>query len=252
MIITHDLHIHTHLSRCAKPAATPGIYIENARSLGLQTIGIADHMWDAAIPLNDNQWKNFYKFQNYEHILLAKEEFSKVDSSGICILFGAEGEYDPVHHGIGVTEEVCEKLDFLLIPNSHTHMMMPKDLYEPKKQHADFMLKAFWYIITCPESKYITAIAHPFGAVACKLYPAADLYLLISYQAYCEAFHALKEKGITYEINTSGMHNLTDDEIKASPNMDIIRLAHECGTNSHLAPIVTRPKARSVFIRLRW
>ena len=46
MKITQDLHIHTKLSVCAKPAATFDMYIETAKAEGLETIGFADHLWD--------------------------------------------------------------------------------------------------------------------------------------------------------------------------------------------------------------
>ncbi|MBQ3080371.1 MAG: PHP domain-containing protein [Clostridia bacterium] len=229
MKTTQDLHVHTHLSICAEPFATPEAYIEKALEIGLTSLGIADHLWDSAVPLDDHPWKGFYGEQNYAHTALSREEFAKIDTKGIRILFGAEGEYDPVNHGIGLTEEVCQKLDFLLIPNSHTHMMMPKDYYEPKQKHADFMLKAYFDIINCPLSGYITSIAHPFAAVACKPYPSGDLYPLISYNQYKEAFDAAKEKSIAFEINTSGLLKYTKDEIKSLPRLDVFRIAKECG-----------------------
>ena len=43
MKITHDFHIHTHLSVCAKDSATVEHYAEVAKNLGLKKLGFADH-----------------------------------------------------------------------------------------------------------------------------------------------------------------------------------------------------------------
>ena len=49
MFIDHDMHIHTHYSRCADATATAEHYIQKAHELGLKKIGFADHMWDSAV-----------------------------------------------------------------------------------------------------------------------------------------------------------------------------------------------------------
>ena len=134
MKITSDLHIHTRLSSCAKPEATVEYYMNKAREMGLKTLGFTDHLWDSAIP-NANK---FYVPQDFRHISEIRAELDAADKTGIDrILFGAEGEYDPWRHGVALTPEVAEQLEILLVPNSHTHMMMPKDCYEPPRRHAD-------------------------------------------------------------------------------------------------------------------
>ena len=43
MKITHDFHIHTHLSHCGHPSAQVEHYMKTAKELGLKKIGFADH-----------------------------------------------------------------------------------------------------------------------------------------------------------------------------------------------------------------
>ncbi|MBR3928373.1 MAG: PHP domain-containing protein [Clostridia bacterium] len=229
MKITQDLHMHTHLSSCAKPEATLEAYIRQAAELGLDTLGIADHLWDDKIPLGDEDyWRPFYSPQNLSHVLKAREEIKSVDAKGLRILFGAEAEYDPVRCDIALSDEAGEILDFVLIPNSHTHMMMPKSLYEPYQAHADFMVKATHEILKSARAKYITALAHPFDAVACP-YDKSLLYPLISRSEYEDIFLEAKEKSIAIEINTSPFLNKTDEEIKRNPKWQFFAIAKECG-----------------------
>ena len=68
-----------------------------------------------------------------------KPEIEKACTESLKIYFGGEAEYDPWHHDVSVTEAAAEQMDFLLVPNSHTHITMPKDLYEPYEKHADLL-----------------------------------------------------------------------------------------------------------------
>ena len=156
--LEHDFHVHTHLSSCAKDSATIAHYVAKARELGIKKLGLADHMWDAAIP-GASKW---YSVQDFAHISTIREEIAAVEHEGIEFLIGAEGEYDYAHRGIALSEAVAEQLDFLIVPNSHTHMTMPKDFYEPHEKHIEYMIDAFMDIVTSDVAPYITAIPHPF------------------------------------------------------------------------------------------
>ncbi|MBE7014208.1 MAG: hypothetical protein E7419_03245 [Ruminococcaceae bacterium] len=115
--ITHDFHIHTSLSFCAKESATIDAYVKIAKNIGLKKIGISNHFWDSKIPKIDTYYKTkydvgFYDNQDFNHILGDKTEISKYKDCGVEILFGAEAEYDPIRHGVGITEEVQNNLIF--------------------------------------------------------------------------------------------------------------------------------------------
>ena len=224
MKITHDLHVHTHLSSCANESATIEHYINKAKELGLTMIGFTDHMWDSAI-VGANGW---YQRQNFEHILKLKDELAHNDTNGINILFGCETEYDLAHKGVAISEEVAKKLDFLIVPNSHTHITMPKDYYTPYQKHADFMLEAFYDIMNSNVVKYITAIAHPFFAVGCP-YDDRELFELISDEQFEDCFRLAKANDVALEINLACYKNKTLSELYADPSLRMYRIAKNAG-----------------------
>lgn len=212
MKFTSDLHIHTHLSSCGKPEATVEYYMNKAREIGLKTLGFTDHMWDSAVP-GATKW---YAPQNFEHIMKIREELDAADKTGIDrILVGAECEYDPWHHGVAVSPAVAEQLDVLLVPNSHTHIVMPKAYYQPRR-HAEFMLEAFYDILNSEVSRYITAIPHPFAAVNCsKYYPATYPFHSISDDEFRRCFAAAAKKGIALEINPYNFRNAPVEDLES-------------------------------------
>ena len=224
MKITHDLHIHSHLSSCANETATVKHYINKASELGLATIGFTDHMWDSAIE-GANGW---YKKQNFEHILTLKEKIAKEDNQGLQILFGCETEYDYAHKGIAISEEVARQLDFLIVPNSHTHITMPKEFYTPYQKHADFMLEAFFDIMNSKVVEYITAIAHPFFAVGCP-YDNRELFGLISDAQFEDCFKLAKANDVALEINLACFRNRSLAALYSDPSLRMYRIAKDIG-----------------------
>lgn len=233
MKIEHDFHIHTGLSSCAKDKenATLEKYLENAREYGLKKLGFADHLWDSAIK-GAPRW---YQPQNVDHVLPLKEKLRAAKANGLLdeenkiqMYFGCEAEYDYAHRDVALTEAAAEQFDFVIVPNSHTHIVMPKDYYEPHQRHADFMLQAYEDIINSKVSRYITAMAHPFQAVCCP-YPYGELIDLISDDQFKRLFDQTAEKGIAFEINMAGVSRRTDEEIEKLPQIRLFRLAKECG-----------------------
>lgn len=227
MRINHDFHIHTTLSLCAHDAsATVENYVRNAKRNGITKLGFSNHMWDSAIP---GASERFYKPQNYDHLALLRPEIEKFGGDdGIQLYFGCEAEYDPARRDIALTEEIARKFDYILVPNSHTHMMMPKEFYEPKQRHAQFMLDAFLDTVKSPLAKYVTAMAHPFSAVCCP-YPRELLYPLISDAQYGEAFSLAREADIAIELNTCGYVHSTLQQILDHPSLRMFAIAKECG-----------------------
>lgn len=234
MKIEHDIHLHTHLSLCAQPEATVEEYVRYAKAQGIRTIGISDHFWDESVP---GAWE-WYQKQNYAHILESKEDIKRCEGDGVKILFGAECEYSYATHGVAITPEIASELDFLLVPNSHTHMTMPKNFYEDRRRHAEFMLNAYYDIIESDVSEYITAIAHPFDAVCCP-YDNEECYREISDAEFRDCFKKTAEKGIGIEINTASFAKKDIALIEKSGYLRMVRLARECGckftfgTDSH-------------------
>lgn len=224
MKIKHDFHIHTNLSICANETATLENYIKIAEKLGLTKIGISNHFWDSDI---DGAF-DFYKTQDFEHISKIRSEIEKAASPDLKIYFGAEAEYDPKHRDVSVTERTAERLEYLLVPNSHTHITMPREYYQPYQKHVDYMIEAYNDIISSRVSRYITAVAHPFQAVACP-YDNEILINMISDDTFKRLFDKTARKGIAFEINVCSMRSKTHDRIENCAQIRMFRLAKECG-----------------------
>ena len=223
MKITHDLHIHTNLSVCAKPGATFDMYVETAKNEGLNVLGFADHLWDDTY---EHRCRGFYKIQNVEHVLSLKEQLRPVD--GIDVYLGCEAEYDPLRHGVALSPENAEKFDFVIVPTSHTHMVMSKELYEPMEKHKEFMLEAWRDVLECEVAKYVTAMAHPFQPVCCP-YGWEPMIEYITDDEYKYAFDLAAKKGVAIEVNVSGLRWKSNENIETSPLMRMFRIAKESG-----------------------
>jgi len=223
-IIKHDFHVHTSLSLCADKEAFADGYIKIAKDIGLQKIGFSDHFWDENIE-TENSW---YQKQNFEHVSELKPQIEKLRNEGVEIFWGCETEYNFQKRSVAITEEVAEKFDYVLVPNSHTHITMPKELYEPYEKHAEYMINAYEDIINSNVSKYITAIVHPFEAVCCP-YDNSILIDMIDDDTFKRLFDKTAEKDIAIEINTSSMREKTHSEIEALSKIRLFRLAKECG-----------------------
>ena len=225
MKITHDFHIHTHLSPCGKESATVENYVANAKKYGIKKLGFADHFWDSNLPaLND-----FYSTQGYEQLAKIKDDIKKFDGDGgVKLYFGCECEYDYKNHDLAITEEIAEKFDYIIVPNSHTHMTMPKDFYEPYDKHIEFMINSYTDILNSRFAKYITSIAHPFSAVGCP-YGANVLRDMISDDTYKRLFTMAAEKGIAIEACVFGLLKKPTNTVDVWNPLRPLKLAKECG-----------------------
>ena len=236
MIVDFDMHTHTNLSLCAWKEATLDLYTEKAKEFGIKKMAITNHLWDSAVE-GACEW---YVLQNFEHIAPLKKEIEEKNKSGeVKFFFGAEGEYSYKYRRPAITPSVAEQLEILLVPNSHTHMVMPKEFIGQKRKHAEFMLDAFTDIVKSDVAKYITAIPHPFSAVNCDY--SEELFDFITDDEYKRCFDIAAEKGIGIEINPNFIKGKTLPESYALPMMRMYRIAKECGckftigTDSHKA-----------------
>lgn len=236
MEILYDLHAHTHLSVCGDDSATIENYVASAKKHGLKLIGIADHMWDKEIAFTDSMRRsrasgggdavvNWYKAQSIEHCREVLKEIEAADTENTKFIFGGEVDYCP---GVGaaITAKHAEELDFMIVPNSHTHHIMDAACYEPYEKHADFMLKATMEICTAETAKYVTSLAHPFDAVCCP-YSVDFIIDEISDAQLGEVFSAAAENGIAAEINGASFANIGD--IKNSGLFRVLAAAKTAG-----------------------
>ena len=194
MKITHDFHVHTKLSICANETATVENYIAHAKRLGLKKIGFSDHFGAKDIP----NARGFYRAHPYEHNAQLKDTLSALKEPDIQFYFGCETEYHTPKRDIALTEEEAEKFDFITVPNSHTHMVMPKDYIGNYEKHIAFMIQAYEDILNSPLARYVTAMAHPFD-ICCSDYLELALLVPDCHQFVCQfghCFHLLLRIGV--------------------------------------------------------
>lgn len=229
MRITHDFHVHTNISLCARPDATLEMYKEKCKQCGIEKMAITNHLWDHAIP----DWQNdenteFYDVQDAKYVLSIKEKVKQASGDGVDFLFGAEAEYSYKHRCPAISPEVAEQMDVLLVPNSHTHLTMPRSFYASHSRHIEFMVDAFMDTVNSRVAEFITAIPHPFMAVCC---PYDNRLLLgeITDDQFKRCFSAAAEKGIALEINPNFIKNKPLSDVYTDPILRMYRIGRECG-----------------------
>jgi len=192
--IDHDLHVHTYLSACCadKANARPAKILARAEEAGLKTIGFADHIW-ANPELEPSDW---YRPQDEAHVARLREDLAGL-STPLRVLVGCEAE--TIAPGrFGITREVAERFDFVLLPANHLHMkgfvqQAPSDAPGDVARH---QLKLFRSAV---QSGLATAIPHSFKALANEgLFDA--MIATVSDAEFLDAFGLAAENGVAIEI----------------------------------------------------
>ena len=231
VLVDHDLHVHTFLSACSSDEeARPERMIARAAEAGLRTIGFADHMWDSRVP-GASDW---YRPQSYEHICQIREQIPD-ETGGVRVLVGCETEYCG-DGKVGVSREVAEQLDFVLIPMSHTHM---KGFVEPPgidgpQDVASLMVARFTEVA---ELGLATGIAHPFLPLGYKE-QVDEIVSLISDGQFADCFGLAAARGVSIEVTTGFFPKLGDGETDGWHDATFLRvlaLAKQAGCVFHFA-----------------
>ncbi len=116
-ILDHDLHIHSRLSLCSNdPRQSTEAILRYGEANGFTTLCLTDHMWDSTVP--GVRGMDFYERQDYSHIA---EALPLPASDKVKFLFGCETDLDR-HLTLGISRELIDKLDFVIIPTTHLHM----------------------------------------------------------------------------------------------------------------------------------
>ena len=157
--IDHDLHVHTYLSACCGDPDNqrPAKILARAEELGLRTIGFADHLWVNP----DLEPSNWYRPQDESQIARLRADLAVVSTS-TRVLVGCESE--TIAPGkFGITREMAEQLDFVLLPCNHLHMLgfVEQPASGRPRDVAEHLLRLFRSAV---ESGLATAIPHPFTA----------------------------------------------------------------------------------------
>ncbi|MEG1834939.1 MAG: PHP domain-containing protein [Oscillospiraceae bacterium] len=199
MKIKHDIHVHTHLSKCSDDTtATLKNYIDEAINQGLSTLGISDHLWDTDVNYKLN---SFYEGQDIDYVLQTKKELETIDRKGLNILFGCETEF--AMGTLGLTKENASLFDYVLVPHSHYHMkgfVIPEDKITTEAI-AQYSVDSF---IEMVKKGIATSVAHPFEPCGWeKPEQLTEIFNYISDSKFRECFNTANEYNTGIEINTA-------------------------------------------------
>ncbi len=199
-MIKHDIHIHTHLSSCGDRFAFMADYIKEAKKTGFETLGFADHAWDD----NVKGASDWYKPQTFKRLAERREEIKSIDTEGINILLGAEGEY--ANMLLGVSDEAVYYTDYILVPHSHTHMkgfVLPDECGDNPEKHAKYLVDSFISLCNHKKRDLFFGIVHPMCPIGKKPTEIKEIYSFISDEMLLECAQAAKESKVALELNIS-------------------------------------------------
>ena len=235
----YDLHVHTHLSSCAARDAFIKDYVAEAKRIGLGLIGFSDHAWDAGVP-GCSEW---YRPQGYERLEARRAEAEGLDTGGLEVRFGAEGEFARLV--LGITDEAKRFVDYIIVPNSHTHMhgfvISARDAADPKK-HADYLCESFIALCRHERRDLFCGIAHPMFPVASSEELREAVYANITDRQLEDCAKAAKKAGLFLEVNYSSFASIPPEKHGADCYFRFFRACVEqgcdffTGSDTHSVP----------------
>ena len=227
-VVDHDYHIHSMLSLCSgHPEQTPENILAYAQKNGLKQIILTDHFWDENVP-GASGW---YKQQDYAHI---SKWLPLPKADGVRFGFGCETDMDK-YFVVGVSPEVMAKLDFVIVPTTHMHMMGftldPED--GTHEGRAKLWVKRFEKLLAYDYPKRKVGLAHMTDGLIYNKEWEDHLKVLdlIPDSALRELFSGAAEKEIGIEINTRP-DKYAPDQIGRM--LRFFFIAKECGCKFYL------------------
>ena len=228
----HDLHCHTSLSACAKQESTLKVMLKQLKESGVTTAGIANHLWDAAVP-GASDW---YAPQDVRHVLSIKEEYAALSESereGVKLYFGCETEY--VGQGrAALKKSSAELFDYVLVPPHHFHMknfVRPAELEDPEAI-GRLMTARF---TECCNIDFVFGIAHPFMVLG---YPGRidEILSTITDEEYRRVFTIAAGKNKSVELNICMLYQECALDAEGFPKeyFRLFSIAQQCGCKFHL------------------
>ena len=143
-LIQTDWHIHTALSDCGSPEATPAAIVQAAKAAELRAIGITDHVT--------------YPEQRQRPQLAREQIPSRLD--GLEVYIGCEADtFSPTRFSID--REFAARLDYVIISASHLYL---PEVEKPSGLNPRTMAELIVQLtLAAINSALADIIAHPFG-----------------------------------------------------------------------------------------
>ena len=236
-IVDNDLHIHSSISACSNdPEQTNERILRYAEENGLQTICLTDHFWDDTV----EGASNWYRPQNYEHIVAAKP---LPQSENIRFLFGCETELDRFLT-LGISKETFDKFDFVIIPTTHFHMKsftLSDEESADAQSRASAWVKRLDAVLDMDLPFHKIGIAHlTCGLIAPTREEYKEVLKLIPKEEMERLFKKAAQLGVGIELNSDDME-FTDEEADAV--LRPYRIAKQCGCKFYCGSDAHHPNA---------
>lgn len=236
-IIDHDYHIHSQLSSCSKhPEQTPEAILAYGIRNGMTSLCLADHYWDERVP-GASRW---YTPQNTEHITAA---LPLPQAEGVRFLFGCETEWNRFNT-IGISREMMEKLDFIVLPLTHFHMV-GYTLFEEQLSTPETRAKAW-----CDRMDVFLSQDYPFRKMGLA-HLTCGLIWKDDREQFCATLDAIPQKeleriftraaacGVGIELNSDDMAYA---DAEADSVLRIYRTAKAAGCKFYLGSDAHKPE----------
>ncbi len=195
-VVDHDLHIHSYLSLCSGDSRQNNeAILRYGEENGFRTLCLTDHMWDSSVPGAEGM--SFYEVQNYEYISKALP-LPKSDSARF--LFGCETDLNR-NLTVGISKELIDKLDFVIIPTTHLHMHgFTCEGSEGVSERAELWCRRFDAVLDMELPFHKIGIAHLTDGL---LYSGHHIEVLnsISADEYYRLFAKASKVGVGIELN---------------------------------------------------
>ena len=180
-MIRTDFHVHTNHSACGRAEATPQAVVHAAQEVGLQAVGITDHV---VAPVN------------FDRPRLVREELP--DQVGaLRVYVGCEADMRaPTEPSI--SREFAEGLDLVVFSASHLHNIGPHVLHG--LQLPEMVSFIFDLMKGAIATGYADIIAHPFHVPVCR-FSFADLVAAVDEQELMQVAESAAGAGVAMECN---------------------------------------------------
>lgn len=195
--VDQDYHIHSHLSLCSSdPGQTQTAIREILGADGFTDLCLTDHYWDERVCADISDW---YRKQDTAHLL---SEGRTESGNGVRFRFGAEVDMT-MDHTVGISDEMAEKLDFIIVPTTHLHMKMNIDQQSGAEERAQAWIDRFDALLRKDLPFEKIGLAH----ITCTLIRSKvknghlEVLRLIDDETMRQLFSETAKKGMGVELN---------------------------------------------------
>ncbi len=212
-----DFHIHTNLSWCAAKEMSLDAIVRAAQTLGMSTVGLADHLW-----LDPRRGCR----PAVSRLLSLREPLARLRAP-IRLLLGAEADCAP-HRGLAGGDEV-RQLDFVIASYHFTDVREGATPWpEAPEELAARLVDGFRSLIQAPG---VSIAGHPFF-IPPRVYHrlpvnlqehVGDAFNLVQREVGA-LFEEAARRRIAIEFNAKALGPL-----HRQPLLPLFRLARECG-----------------------